>query len=193
VLAIAVIQAATLVTLLTWPLAFGEEIGWRGYMLPRLIDAGVPQPLAASGLAWGVWHVPLVLGGVYYADSPSRALSSLVLLVSLTAGGIVYARLWLDTGSIWPCVALHAAWNAVIGGPFDEATAGEHANLWIGESGIFVALALVVLAVAFTRTRATQTTGTAATREGRLARATLCTSPRRAHRLRSSRANRSLR
>lgn len=129
-------------------------MGWRGYMLPRLIAAGVPHPLAASGLIWGLWHVPLVLGGVYYADSPSRLISSLILLVTITAGGVVYGRLWLDTGSIWPCVALHASWNAVIGGPFDEATSGTHADLWIGESGILIAATLVVLALLFTRAHA---------------------------------------
>jgi membrane protease YdiL (CAAX protease family) len=171
-LTIAIVQAATIVTLITWPLAFGEEIGWRGYMLPRLIDAGVPHPLAASGLIWGLWHVPLVIGGVYYADSPSRIVSSLILLVAMTAGGIVYGRIWLDTGSIWPVVALHAAWNAVIGGPFDEATSGMHADLWIGESGILVAVVLVVLAVGFTRAHAKKLAPPAEPRRhGRLAHA----------------------
>jgi uncharacterized protein len=37
--------------------AAGEEIGWRGYMLTRLIDAGVPRPVLASGLIWVLWHV----------------------------------------------------------------------------------------------------------------------------------------
>ena len=55
--------------------ASGEEIGWRGYMLTRLIDAGVPRPVLTSGLIWGLWHVPLVLGGVY-AAGPSPALSA---------------------------------------------------------------------------------------------------------------------
>jgi hypothetical protein len=41
--------------------AAGEEIGWRGYMLTRLVDAGIPRPVLASGLIWGLWHVPVVL------------------------------------------------------------------------------------------------------------------------------------
>src|SRR3712207_7188827 len=53
-------------------LAAGEEIGWRGYMLTRLIDAGVPRPVFASGLIWALWHVPLVLGG----DRKSTRLNS---------------------------------------------------------------------------------------------------------------------
>jgi membrane protease YdiL (CAAX protease family) len=148
------VQAVIVVTLITWPLALGEEIGWRGYMLPRLIDAGVPHPLATSGLIWGCWHAPLVLGGIYYADSPSRLLAAALLIVSTTAGGVIYAWFWLDTRSIWPCVVMHAAWNAVIGGAFDDATRGHHAELWIGESGILVTVVLVVLAVAVTRAHA---------------------------------------
>src|SRR5712692_4975677 len=45
--------------------AAGEEIGWRGYMLTRLIEAGVPRPIFVSGLIWAGWHLPLILGGVY--------------------------------------------------------------------------------------------------------------------------------
>src|SRR5438067_13638097 len=37
-------------------LVSGEEIGWRGYMLTRLIDARVPQAIVVSGLVWGLWH-----------------------------------------------------------------------------------------------------------------------------------------
>jgi membrane protease YdiL (CAAX protease family) len=164
-----VVQAVIIVTLITWPLALGEEIGWRGYMLPRLIDAGVPHPLAASGVIWGCWHAPLVLGGIYYADSPSRLLAAALLIVSTTAGGVIYAWFWLDTGSIWPCVVLHAAWNAVIGGPFDEATHGHHAQLWVGESGILVTIVLVLLAVAVTRAHAARSRPPAGARPTRLA------------------------
>ena len=41
----------------------GEEIGWHGYMLTRLVDAGMAKPILTSGLIWGLWHVPLILGG----------------------------------------------------------------------------------------------------------------------------------
>src|ERR1051325_6322620 len=39
----------------------GEEIGWRGYLLPRLVQSRVGFPILISGLVWGIWHVPLVL------------------------------------------------------------------------------------------------------------------------------------
>ena len=133
-------------------LASGEEIGWRGYMLTRLIDAGVPRPVLTSGLIWGLWHVPLVLAGVY-AAGPSPALSAVLIMVSITSFGFVIARVRLETGSVWPAVVLHAAWNSIIQGPFDGATTGAGATLWVGESGILTALTLVVAAFIFSRGR----------------------------------------
>src|SRR5262245_12685043 len=87
-------------------------------MLTRLIDAGVPKPVLASGIIWGVWHVPLILGGVYFAG-PSPALSALFWMVTATSFSFVFARLRLETGSVWPAIALHASWNSIIQVAFD--------------------------------------------------------------------------
>lgn len=56
VLVTALVLAATVGTVISTLSAAGEEIGWRGYMLTRLIDAGVPRPVLVSGLIWGLWH-----------------------------------------------------------------------------------------------------------------------------------------
>jgi len=66
--------AATIGTIMGILTAAGEEIGWRGYMLTRLIDAGVPCPILLSGLIWGLWHVPIVLGAGYAAGPLSSRL-----------------------------------------------------------------------------------------------------------------------
>ena len=142
--------AATIVTILSARTAAGEEIGWRGYMLTRLIDAGVPKPILASGLIWGLWHVPLILGGFYLAGPPP-AFAALLFMVTTTAVSFVYARLRVETGSVWPAIALHAAWNAIIQVAFDPASTSAGATLWIGESGIIVALTTVVAAIIFSR------------------------------------------
>jgi len=134
--------------------AAGEEIGWRGYMLTRLIDAGVPRPVLVSGLIWGLWHIPLVLAGVYVAGE-NRYVSAVLLMVSVTSVGFVIARMRLETGSIWPAIALHGAWNSTIQTAFDPATtsSGAGVTLWVGEAGILTALALVVAAIIFSRGR----------------------------------------
>jgi membrane protease YdiL (CAAX protease family) len=139
--------AATIVTVFSVRTAAGEELGWRGYMLTRLIDAGVPRPVMVSGLIWGVWHVPLILGGAYLVGPP--LLAAALFMVTATAFSFVFARLRLETGSVWPAVALHAAWNAIIQAAFDPASTGEEAPLWVGEAGVLVALTMVVAAAAF--------------------------------------------
>ena len=124
--------------------AAGEEIGWRGYMLTRLVAAGVPQPLFVSGVIWSVWHFPLILTGVY-AAGPSPALSAGLFLVDVMGIALVIGVLRLRSGSVWPAVVLHGAWNSIIQGPFDRSSVGPGATVWVGESGILTAI--VCLAV----------------------------------------------
>jgi len=143
-------SAATWMAVLGFLLTAGEEIGWRGYMLTRLIDSGMPRPVLVGGLIWALWHVPLVLGGVY-AAGPSPALSAVLIVVSITSFAYILARMRLETGSIWPVIYAHSAWNRIIQGPFDGATKGANAALWTGESGIFTVIVLVVVAVLVSR------------------------------------------
>lgn len=121
----------------------GEEIGWRGYLLPRMIDARLPQPVLFSSLVWGVWHLPVVFSGVY-AIGPSRWISAAGLIVATLAFGTLLAWMRLGTGSVWPCVVAHAAWNSVINGGFTLATHNATENMWAGETGIVVAITLLL-------------------------------------------------
>ena len=149
-LAVTLLVGNTLLTLLGVVTALGEEIGWRGYMLTRLIDAQVPRPVLVSGVIWSTWHLPPVIAGLY-AVGPNVALSAVVFVVTATALAFVLARLRLASGSLWPAVVLHAGWNAVILSVFDRFSTGANATLWIGESGILVAGVTVAFAVVFTR------------------------------------------
>jgi membrane protease YdiL (CAAX protease family) len=145
--------AATIGTIISALSAAGEEIGWRGYMLTRLIDAGVPRPILVSGVIWGLWHVPLILGGILYADSPLPVLATVVVvMVGAVSFAYVLARMRLETGSIWPSLALHASYNSIIQIAFATATTGAGAPLWVGmEAGILVMLTTVVVSVVFSR------------------------------------------
>ncbi|NJR49818.1 MAG: CPBP family intramembrane metalloprotease [Leptolyngbyaceae cyanobacterium CSU_1_3] len=126
--------------------AAGEEIGWRGYLLTRLMDAGVSHPILLSGLVWSFWHVALILGGGYAAGL-SPILSVVIFVFGVTSVGYVFAYLRLWTGSVWSAIVLHSAWNIIIQFGFDPATVGDTAKLWVGESGILVNLVLFVAAL----------------------------------------------
>ena len=145
---ISVFGAGFLVSLV---LAAGEEIGWRGYMLTRLIDARIRQPVLVSGLIWGLWHLPLILSGLY-AAGPNPFLSVLWFMVAITVFTFLISQLRLTTGSIWPAIVLHGAWNSIIQGVFDTSTSGAQAKVWVGESGILVMLAVIAVVALLART-----------------------------------------
>ncbi len=147
---VGLVSAATWITIYGFIFTAGEEIGWRGYMLTRLIDAGVPRPVLVSGVIWAGWHLPLIFAGIY-AAGPNPALSAILFVVSVTSISFVFARMRLETGSIWPVIFFHSAWNAIIQGPFDGATTGANAALWTGESGILTVIVLVVVSVIVSR------------------------------------------
>ena len=130
--------------------AAGEEIGWRGYMLTRFIEAGLPHPLLLSGVVWALWHLPLVLGGVYVAGEDPVASAALFVVV-IVALGFVLGHARLSSGSVWPAVFGHAAWNATIQGVFDFSTVPDPRSLWLGEAGVLVAVSSAVLAAAVMR------------------------------------------
>jgi membrane protease YdiL (CAAX protease family) len=91
--------AATVAILLVLPTTAGEEIGWRGYLLPRMIEARIPQPIVLSSLIWGAWHLPVLVAGVF-AMSSSHLTSAIGLMVTALALGSILARLRLTTGSV---------------------------------------------------------------------------------------------
>lgn len=127
--------------------ATGEELGWRGTMLNRLVDARVPRPVLVSGLIWGLWHAPLILSGQYTAGS-SRLASAVLFMITVVAASVIMARVQWRTGSVWHACVYHAAWNATIQGVFDQSTElTDAAEVWVGESGLLVVAAELVLAV----------------------------------------------
>jgi membrane protease YdiL (CAAX protease family) len=128
----------------------GEEIGWRGYMLTRLVDAGVPQPLLASGIIWALWHFPLILSG-QYAAGPHPGISAGIFLVDVVGIAYVIGILRLRSGSVWPAALLHGAWNGIIQVGFDPASTGPGATTWVGESGILVAVISLAIGLAVAR------------------------------------------
>jgi uncharacterized protein len=140
----AVLRAALLGGVLGIPMVAGEELGWRAFLAPRLAGSGVTRPVLMGGIVWAAWHAPLILTGRYAAGPiPLVAVMAFgILAVSLHS---LWTRWYFRTGSLWPALFGHAAWNAVIQFPLDGHTSGNHSQLWVGDSGVIVALVCAVL------------------------------------------------
>jgi uncharacterized protein len=92
-------------------LALGEEVGWRGYMLPRLLIWGALPAMLMVGLLHGVWHLPILLTTDYYHSTGNPWLVVPLFLVTLTLAGVFFGFLRLWTGSVWAVAISHAAAN----------------------------------------------------------------------------------
>lgn len=99
--------------LLSAPFQVGEELGWRGYALPLLMERfGVAAAGLVLGLVWALWHLPLFfLPG---ADMVGQPLP--VFVVSVMALSVVMAVVWQGTrGSLPVLMVMHAAVNNTTG------------------------------------------------------------------------------
>lgn len=130
--------------------ATGEEIGWRGFLLPRLTSQfGFTLGCFFSGCIWAVWHYPLLLWANYNAGtSPAYALTCFTLMVIGCA--FIMGWLRLRSGSLWPCAMLHASHNLFIQGIFDRLTAPVGRALYVTtEFGAGLVLTVGATAVFF--------------------------------------------
>jgi membrane protease YdiL (CAAX protease family) len=89
-----------------------EEIGWRGYLGPLLAADGRRAPHLRTGLLHGIWHLPLVfLVTDGYLAEGHRWIIVPVFLAVMTCAGQIYGWLRESTGSVYPAVVTHAAFN----------------------------------------------------------------------------------
>lgn len=95
--------------------ALGEEYGWRGYLLDRLLSKiGSIKALTIIGAIWGLWHTPLILMGYNYPNHPDAV--GLAMFTAFTVlAGFFLGWLRIRSGSVFTSALCHGAINAYAG------------------------------------------------------------------------------
>jgi uncharacterized protein len=126
----------------------GEEYGWRGYLLPRLLPLGEVKAALTVAAVWAPWHLPLLLVGLNYGGK--NPLAVLAFMLALTAAlSLLLTRLFVIAGgSVLVVAVAHASFNAF----GDRLSDGDHlvGNPFLASVGGlagFAVMALTVLAV----------------------------------------------
>lgn len=124
--------------------AFGEEYGWRGFLLTKLIKRFSLLPsLLITGIVWGLWHAPVILMGYNYPHHPDLV-GVATFTVWCTLAGFFLGWLRLKSGSVFPAALGHGAINAYI--EFGLLIAPANDELMTVPLGLPAILSLLVIA-----------------------------------------------
>ena len=94
---------------LNLPLYLGEELGWRGFLTPRLVALMGRPGVLVAGAIWALWHLPLILLGYNYGAQP--LVGMLVWIPLCMAFSVLLTALRNRGGAIWPAALAHGALN----------------------------------------------------------------------------------
>ncbi len=140
--------------------ALGEEWGWRGYLLPKVVQRVNFLPAALlTGFIWGLWHAPIIVAGHNYGVGYSGYpwLGIVAMCVFCIFAGILLSYLTLSTKSCLPAALAHGAMNgtAALGmlfynySAYLETPSLELVNRFVGPlpTGIIGGIAYIAVAV----------------------------------------------
>lgn len=134
--------------------ATGEELGWRGFLVPALAQRfSLAKTAIVSGSIWAVWHYPLIIWASYNAGT---ATWYAVVCFTVMVIGLSFPLAWmrLRSGSVWPAALFHASHNLFIQSFLDRVTVDTGSTLWITtEFGAALAITVAVTAGLFWRRR----------------------------------------
>jgi uncharacterized protein len=130
--------------------ALGEELGWRGFLVPQLAKIMPFGGVAlTSGIIWSLWHYPLILLANYHGAGPTWY-SLMCFTVMVLGISFLFAWMRLKSGSVWTGMFLHASHNIFIQSFFDPLTRPATATKYlIGEFGAGLAIVAVIIGAIF--------------------------------------------
>lgn len=128
----------------------GEELGWRGYLLPKLrVFFSARTALVITGVVWGFWHWPvIVMGhnyGTNYAGYPWFGI--LAMIVFCVILGIIEGYAAIKLESAFPAAMIHSTVNAGAALPIILAKGGYNTLLGPAITGLFGGIPFIIVAV----------------------------------------------
>ncbi|HVO60140.1 MAG TPA: type II CAAX endopeptidase family protein [Terriglobales bacterium] len=134
--------------------ALGEEIGWRGFLVPELArTTSFSTTALITGIVWAVWHYPALIWGDYNAGTATwYALICFTALV--ISASFIFAWMRLQSGSLWSGTMLHASHNLFVQAIFTPLTRNTGKTAWyIDEFGAVLPAVMILFAAYFWRRR----------------------------------------
>lgn len=147
---VSVILRMSIGILFTSLFVLGEEIGWSGFLTPKLLKiSSVTVTSLVVGGYWAIWHFPAIIAGVYGTGAPLLvALPGFTLV--LIGASFLRTVLRLKSGSLWVGVIIHASHNMFLMGSFWTLTAHKgYANYLVSETGVFLGIIYIMVAIIF--------------------------------------------
>ncbi|MGI6005629.1 MAG: CPBP family intramembrane glutamic endopeptidase [Christensenellales bacterium] len=138
----------------------GEELGWRGYLLPKLrMKMSNFWSVLISGVIWGVWHAPVIAMGHNYQTGypgwPWLGIGAMILFCVFL--GAFFSWLSIRTDSAWPAAIAHGAVNGFASAAILFVAPGIEPSPFVGPlptgyiGGAFFVIAGVIFMIAVTR------------------------------------------
>lgn len=127
--------------------AFGEEYGWRNYMVDALRGQQFWKVALLIGFVWGIWHAPLILIGHNYPQHPIAGVGMMCVFCILM--GVLELWLVLKTDSVIPAAMMHGTVNAISGASLFLVSGG--CDLTVGVSSLsgFIAIIITIVVLYF--------------------------------------------
>jgi len=158
VIAFHFLMTATVSFILLLPSVLGEELGWRGLLVPELSKLMPFTGVAlVSGLLWAVWHWPLMFMGLYGNETAPLIYQLVCFTLCIMSMSVIMTYIRLKTDSLWPAVIFHMSHNIFLQKFFGPMTSEKANSAWfLDEFGAVVPFVLLVLAVFYWRKGVTE-------------------------------------
>jgi membrane protease YdiL (CAAX protease family) len=112
--------------------AFGEELGWRGFLQEEFGYMGPWKSSAIIGAVWGLWHAPLIVQGYNFPDHPY--IGVFLMIIATTFLGIIISYLTKRSGTILTAAFFHGVFNAVAA--LTIILTSGYVDIWHGPFGV---------------------------------------------------------